>query len=283
MERVTLLHPEPVIGPDTLAQFCLSPVQSAAPGPVRTAEETEVDEEAAQIRQALMATAGNVARAARLVGLSRGALRLRMARYVIAPSRPKSQSGVPAPKQRAQQAEGLEEPHHEDRSVQGRREPLACASGWEQKPVAVLALEVTWPATIESDALCYAPWTVRARWQQVLVEKAQEFGGVILQQSPSMVVWAFGVPQALDQLHQRAVHGALAVRNVTVGLAERERATGRLLTADHWVRFNRRPHRTYGGRGLARYRVGAFAGGAHRTRADLVAEILARRSLAPHG
>jgi class 3 adenylate cyclase len=85
--------------------------------------------------------------------------------------------------------------------------------------VAVLVIELTWPASAEGEALCYEPWTATRRWEQAIVEKVQGFGGVILQRSPSLLIVAFGMPHTLEQLPQRAVQAALALRQLTVGPA----------------------------------------------------------------
>jgi two-component system, NtrC family, response regulator AtoC len=98
MERVTLLSQDPLIGPDMLEQLCLPLAKSSAATTMRTAElETNLTDEAAQIRLALQRTAGNVARAARVLGMSRGALRHRMARYGIAPPNPEDQPVISSP------------------------------------------------------------------------------------------------------------------------------------------------------------------------------------------
>jgi hypothetical protein len=83
---------------------------------------------------------------------------------------------------------------------------------WEQKPVAVLAIELTWPDHTASEALGDEPWTVTTAWQHSIVEKIQGFGGVILQRAPTLLLVAFGMPQTLEQLPQRAVQAALAIR-----------------------------------------------------------------------
>jgi class 3 adenylate cyclase len=80
--------------------------------------------------------------------------------------------------------------------------------------VAVLAIEVTWPDMTENDALRYEPWTVASRWQQTVAEKVTGFGGVVLQDSPALCLIAFGLPQTLEQLPQRAVQAALAIRHL---------------------------------------------------------------------
>jgi DNA-binding winged helix-turn-helix (wHTH) protein/tetratricopeptide (TPR) repeat protein len=87
----------------------------------------------------------------------------------------------------------------------------ASVGAWEQKPVAVLAIELTWPDHTASEALGEEPWTVTTAWQHSVVEKIQEFGGVVLQRAPALLLVAFGMPQTLEQLPQRAVQAALAV------------------------------------------------------------------------
>jgi transcriptional regulator with AAA-type ATPase domain/predicted ATPase len=210
MERVMLLRPETVVVPEMLAQLCLSPVPPSA-----ATEAAEGGDEAVQIRQALLQTAGNVARAARLLQMSRGALRHRMARYGITPSRQESPRVVPAPGQRVHQGEGLEAPHNESHTVQIHRPSPERTADWEQKPVAVLAIEVTWATTGERDTLRYEPWTVRARWEQDLVQKVQGFGGVVVQRGPSLLLVVFGLPHTLEQLPHRAVQTACVIRQMT--------------------------------------------------------------------
>ncbi len=80
--------------------------------------------------------------------------------------------------------------------------------------MAVLAIEVTWPDMTEADARHYEPWTLASRWEQRMAEKVAGFGGVMLQDSPSLCLVAFGLPQTLEQLPQRAVQAALAIRHL---------------------------------------------------------------------
>jgi class 3 adenylate cyclase len=49
------------------------------------------------------------------------------------------------------------------------------------------------------------------------VAKVQGFGGVVLQRSPALLLVVFGVPQTLEQLPQRAVQAALALRRLAEG------------------------------------------------------------------
>ena len=93
----------------------------------------------------------------------------------------------------------------------GRAAPIT-ASDWARKPVTILAINVTFPEPPEPEAPGFEPWTVAARWQQHIEEKVNGFGGLLLQRSPSLLVVAFGLPRTLEQLPQRAVHAALAIR-----------------------------------------------------------------------
>jgi class 3 adenylate cyclase len=86
--------------------------------------------------------------------------------------------------------------------------------GWEPKPVAVLAIEATWPERVQVEGTHYEPWTVAARWEQHITEKVAGFGGSVLQGSPSLLLVAFGLPRALEQMPQRAVQAALALRHL---------------------------------------------------------------------
>ena len=89
MERVTLLSPETMVAPESLERLCLP--RLGTPQPPESAPidgETDLLDEPTRIRQALVQAEGNVMRAARLLGLGRGALRHRMRRYgIVVPSR----------------------------------------------------------------------------------------------------------------------------------------------------------------------------------------------------
>ena len=221
MERVTFLCPDPLIGLEMLEQLCIPLAQPSAPAPARPPEaHTESADEAAQIQQALQQTAGNVARAARLLGMSRGAFRHRMARYRIAPSSQGGKMGVALPQERAGRRMGPAVPQDDGQTVLLSRAAPAPTQSWEQKQVAVLAVEVTWPANNEAWASPYEPWTVTSHWEQSIVEKVQGFGGVVLPHAPSLVVAVFGVPLMLEQAPQRAVQAALTLRRLVVEAAE---------------------------------------------------------------
>ena len=105
---------------------------------------------------------------------------------------------------------------------------------WEQKPVAILAVECTFPAATAGEATASEPWRAANRWEQALVAQAQGFGGVVVQRSPSLLLVAFGIPQTLEQLPQRAVQAALRLRQLVAEGAGREPCPV-LRSVIHWV------------------------------------------------
>jgi class 3 adenylate cyclase len=104
---------------------------------------------------------------------------------------------------------------------------------WEQKSVAVLVVDVTWPPDNAREASRYEPWTVTRYWGQAIVERVQGFGGVVLSHAPSVVVVAFGVPQTLEQAPQRAVQAAIALQRLVAEAGEGG-SPPELRMAVHW-------------------------------------------------
>jgi two-component system, NtrC family, response regulator AtoC len=103
MERVTLLHVGQEVDAATLMQLCHPLTETAVSGNTvpasrRMAGERALPAEAEQIREALMQTGGNVARAARLLGVSRDTVRYRMKRYGIARPRLAAPSPLASPR-----------------------------------------------------------------------------------------------------------------------------------------------------------------------------------------
>jgi len=93
MERVTLFSREAIVAPDTLEELCLPRLPSVNQRGSRPGHDApEAGDERARLVEALRHTGGNVVRAARLLGLSRAAIRHRMVRYGI--TRPR---GAPHP------------------------------------------------------------------------------------------------------------------------------------------------------------------------------------------
>jgi DNA-binding winged helix-turn-helix (wHTH) protein/tetratricopeptide (TPR) repeat protein len=100
--------------------------------------------------------------------------------------------------------------------------PAVPSPVWEQKPVAVLTVELTFPTTTEGEAAASEPWRAASCWEQAFMATVQRFGGVVLQRSPSLLLVAFGIPQTLEQLPQRAVQAALALRHLVEEVTDRE-------------------------------------------------------------
>src|SRR4029450_737537 len=122
-----------------------------------------------------------------------------------------------SPRAGARLGAGGATPLAEGRVLPPNGEAVALAPAWEQKPAAVLAIELTGPVAGEGDTPRYEPWTVVSRWEQIIVEKVQGLGGVILQRAPSLLLAGFGLPHTREQLPQRAVQAALALRQLTAG------------------------------------------------------------------
>jgi hypothetical protein len=217
MERVMLLHRGTSVDEAALERLCLPRGQPTVHAVVESArDEQEPEDESAKIRQALRWTEGNVAQAARLLGWSRKALRYRIDRYGI--ERPSREVAIPLLRRRPAstaprpllpnkgQAEEAVEPQGVNMKRSDQAIPQVEGPSWEQKPVAVLAIEIIWPVVTGSEALRYEPWTLATRWEQRIVKKVQGFGGIVLQRAPSLYLVAFGLPQTLEGA--RMEHGA---------------------------------------------------------------------------
>jgi DNA-binding NtrC family response regulator/class 3 adenylate cyclase len=219
VERVTLLSAEAIIDPDTLVRLSLPRVMAPPPRGGTAAPEAGVPlGDAAQIRQALQQTRGNVLQAARLLGLNRSTLRYRMIRHVLGSIR-----GGKAPTQRAARGDGAMSQRDGERGGDPVEAPELTAS-WEQKLVAVLAIDLSVPMATGPAVLPYDPWAVARRWEQAIAEKVLGFGGVLLQRATPPLIAAFGLLEALEQLPQRAVQATMAIRQL---VAEAQSTDGR--------------------------------------------------------
>ena len=148
MERVTLFSPQVVVNATTLEQLCLPrPLRAVRSEASPIGSEDAPLDEPARIRQALDQTGGNVVQAACLLNLNRGALRYRMRQYGI--GRLRWQTLTPPQGRRGRASSGLPEA---DRGRATSTELVTLASAWEQKPVVVLALDVTWREARERPA-----------------------------------------------------------------------------------------------------------------------------------
>jgi DNA-binding NtrC family response regulator/tetratricopeptide (TPR) repeat protein len=209
MERVTLFSTEVVVTASTLEQLCLPrpPRAVCLKAPPVWSAAAPLDE-STRIRQALSQTGGNVVQAARLLGLNRGALRYRMHQYGI--GRPSSEVLIPPHNSQVQATIG---PFGADRGRSTSVARPALEPAWEQKPVVVLAIDVIWLDAMDLHTLRAEPWTLATRWHQTIAEKVQGFGGCIVRHAPSPLIAIFGLSQTLEQMPQRAVQAALAIRH----------------------------------------------------------------------
>jgi len=85
---------------------------------------------------------------------------------------------------------------------------------WEPKLVTVLAIDMAWPPAIDRAASREVPWTTVRRWQEAVVDKVRGFGALTVQQAPSPLIAVFGIPRTMEQMPQRAVQAALALRQL---------------------------------------------------------------------
>jgi DNA-binding NtrC family response regulator/tetratricopeptide (TPR) repeat protein len=199
MERVTLLSPDDEIGRTTLGGLAAgAPVVAPAPAPALATAPAAGDGDAARIQQALARAGGNVVRAARLLGIGRNALRYRMRRL-----------GIAKPDDADVLAADSPPPAARATAVAAAASQPPDAAAWEHKPVAVLALSLTFPAAEAAPG--YEPWTAALRWERAISQRIEGFGGVFVQRAPSRLTAAFGIPRALEQTPQRAVQAGLAV------------------------------------------------------------------------
>ena len=228
LEWVTLLSREAIVSPSTLESLCLSQPPAPVPGELTAeANESEEIEERTQLQAVLRQTRGNVVQAARLLGLSRGALRHRIRRYGLQSPRLRAPSPAPLADQPATRLPATR------RAERAPERPTAPSPAGEHKPVAVLAIELTFPTATAGEAAAYEPWTAASRWEQALVAKVQGFGGVVLQRSPSLRLVVFGIPQTLEQMPHRAVQAALALRQLVAEGADQAPCPALRLVV-HW-------------------------------------------------
>ena len=215
MERATLLSSESLVAADTLERLCLPrPLSATHTALPQGGEQGGSLDERTQLLQTLDHTEGNVLRAARLLGLSRSAMRHRLRRYGI--ERPR-RARVP----QGQNPAGLTARHSAERSLEMSAGAAALAPTLEQKLVALLAIDLTFPPHPGLTAAEYDLWTVTNHWEKTLVEKVQGFEGVLVQRFASLCLVAFGMTHVLEQLPQRAVQAALAIRQVVAAAQDR--------------------------------------------------------------
>jgi DNA-binding NtrC family response regulator/class 3 adenylate cyclase/tetratricopeptide (TPR) repeat protein len=226
MERVTLLHVGETVEAATLMQLCHPLTPPAAGGAAVWASQapeaaSPEPAEAEQIRHALVQTGGNVARAARLLGVSRDTVRYRMQRYGITRLRPTAppvpetatlappaalpSPDVPAALPRQAVAAPIDRPR-----------PAA-----ERRYLTVLVCDLV-DATRLMGHLDPEDWqeVVRA-YHQTCAEVIHRFDGCVDQYAGDEVLACFGYPLAHEDDAQRAVRAGLALLDALDALTRR--------------------------------------------------------------
>ena len=114
-------------------------------------------------------------------------------------------------------AEGGSKRQDDRNAVFTRGDTWEAGSAWERKPVAMLAIDCAFSESMDLNVPCPDPWTVSTRWQQAIAETIHGFGGRVVRDSPSPLTAVFGLPHTLEQMPQRAVQAALAIRHLLEG------------------------------------------------------------------
>lgn len=220
MERITLLAEDPRIEAATCERLSVPAATGGAVSSAPSVEggdlEREGSAEGAQIRDALRRAGGNVAAAARLLGIGRNALRYRMRRFGV--ERPDLATGPAS----ADLGDAGPVSPEEPAAPPSSRGETAEAQSWEEKTVVTVAIELVL-ARSSRDASHSDPWTIVKRWRQRIGDRVRGFGGDLLHSSPSRMTAVFGVPRAVEQAPLRAVQAGLAIQRLATEL----RADGR--------------------------------------------------------
>ncbi len=254
MERVTLLVTNHEVDSETFEKLRV-PVTTRAPAvpfvpsaalPTAAASAPAVggspSDEASEIRDALRRAGGNVAAAARILGVGRNALRYRMRRHGI--EKPTAQELAAATAGTTTIAEAPTSriappkapPPQQPKAPldpEPPSEPTAALPQWEERTTTVLSMEIVTPN--EADGVIRSdPWTIARRWQdRIIADRIRGFGGTILQSDPSRITAVFGVPKALEQSPQRAIRCGMTILRQLAEETERGRAVPQIRLAIH--------------------------------------------------
>jgi DNA-binding NtrC family response regulator/tetratricopeptide (TPR) repeat protein len=196
MERAALLTDTAHLGPESLQL-----PTTGAPVESRAADVTATDAslgdrleawERAELGRALDECRGNVVRAAARLGITRGTIRYRIAKYDLRPS---------ASRARRRRASPASPERHQPAAV-----PRAlAATRWEPRLIALLEVTLR---PLEADAAS----ADFSRVFDVVVEKIESFAGRVEEAGPARIVAAFGVDPAEDA-PRRAALAAMAIQN----------------------------------------------------------------------
>jgi len=223
IERVVLLSDAPHVTAEMLALPGDALPGGAAPA-IRQAGAVADDSgglEPEQLLAALEETGWNVSRTAAELGLSRNALRYRIERYRLRPGAlPLRPEALGAPMATPAPAPPTPEPAHR----------AADDAGWQPRRVALLRVAL---GSESPEA---------TRQLDVLVEKAESFGGRVEESDATGLVAAFGL-EPVEDAPRRAVMAAIAMQKV----GEREAERGVDLRLSIGVHIRPLPVRRVGG------------------------------------
>jgi len=161
-------------------------------------------------------------------------------------------------------------------------------SGWLAEDLQMLHLEIDrWPDGngIDLEGL-RSEWKAFLETRQVdglatvIRQRGREAGrrGAVLS-FPSTLVLDPGLFQAGEGhgIKSFVLYGTAA--ECLAAFLDRERATGRKLSQEHWIQNNANSYITHSRQEFTHYRLQAFAAGGFRTRGDLVAEVTEKLGL----
>jgi DNA-binding NtrC family response regulator len=195
MERAALITESPVVTAAALGLPTLAGLENTEPArrekPWRVRDATA---ERALLLEALTDTQWNIARAAARLQMPRGTLRYRIEKLGLT----RSGASTPAPAGPSV-ARASPEP-----MPPVRARPPRSAGAWERRQLAFLKASLV-PAS-DRDARVEI-----GRVPEILVEKAETFGGRVEALGPLSLVAAFGV-EPIEDAPRRAAHAAIAMR-----------------------------------------------------------------------
>jgi DNA-binding NtrC family response regulator len=223
IERVVLLSDAPHVTAEMLALPGDAPLAAAAPATRRAGAVADDSGglEPEQLLAALEETGWNVSRTAAELGLSRNALRYRIEKYRLRPGAPPLRpDALGAPTATPAPAPPTPEPAHR----------AADDAGWQPRRVALLRVAL---GSESPEA---------TRQLDVLVEKAESFGGRVEESDATGLVAAFGL-EPVEDAPRRAVMAAIAMQKV----GEREAERGVDLRLSIGVHIRPLPVRRVGG------------------------------------
>jgi len=212
MERVALLSDSPTVSAEMLG-LPGPPASRPDPGPREAAAASLGDTlegvERQHLLEALRETGGNSSRAATRLGIPRNTLRYRMEKHGLRPGGPPTASAQEAPAPAAPSVPPPPGPSAGPPAPSGIR--------WERRRLTVLRAElIPRPGATAAVDL--------GRPLEVIMQKAEGFGGRIEEVSPTGLVAVFGL-EPIEDAPQQAAHAAMAIQKAAeragIGYAER--------------------------------------------------------------